>query len=168
MTPTSPTAIPEVDPDSTPSPDSPPLFDPIEAALAATQASTTIEPDEGFFSDDNSSSAGSNASITISSYVRDYNFENRRRYHKFREGRYLFPNNENEQDREDMKHAMIVNLCGGLLHFAPIGEHPQRVLDIGTGTGIWCIDRGYPISLLLICLCEESFSVWEVQMRGYG
>jgi hypothetical protein len=168
MTPTSPTAIPEVDPDSTPIPDSPPLFDPIEAALAATQASTTIEPDEGFFSDDNSSSAGSNASITIASYVRDYNFENGRRYHKFREGRYVFPNDENEQDREDMKHAMIVNLCGGLLHFAPIGEHPQRILDVGTGTGIWCIDSGYPISILLIRLCEESCGVWEIQMRGYG
>lgn len=29
---------------------------------------------------------------------------------------------------------------------APIGSHPQRVLDIGTGTGIWCIDMAdqYP------------------------
>ena len=28
------------------------------------------------------------------------------------------------------------------LHLAPIGKHPQRILDLGTGTGIWCIDMG--------------------------
>jgi ribosomal protein L11 methylase PrmA len=28
------------------------------------------------------------------------------------------------------------------LHLAPIGENPQRILDVGTGTGIWAIDMG--------------------------
>lgn len=28
---------------------------------------------------------------------------------------------------------------GGHLHLAPIGPNPQKVLDIGTGTGIWAI-----------------------------
>jgi hypothetical protein len=67
-------------------------------------------------------------------------FENGRRYHKFREGAYNFPNDETEQDREDMKHAMVVNLCGRRLHFADIGENPQNILDMGTGTGIWAIE----------------------------
>lgn len=79
----------------------------------------------------------------MSSSVRDYAFENSRRYHKFQEGRYHFPNDEPEQEREDMKHAMIVNLCNGKLHFAPL-ENPQKVLDIGTGTGIWAIDSKRP------------------------
>jgi hypothetical protein len=39
-----------------------------------------------------------------------------------------------------MKHAMIVNLCGGKLHFAPIGDDPQNIIDLGTGTGIWFMD----------------------------
>jgi hypothetical protein len=44
---------------------------------------------------------------------------------------------------------------GGELHFAPIGENPQRILDLGTGTGIWAIDMGdkvrfYPSLCLLI------------------
>ncbi|KAB5516968.1 S-adenosyl-L-methionine-dependent methyltransferase [Coniochaeta sp. 2T2.1] len=44
-----------------------------------------------------------------------------------------------------MKHAMVVSVCDGKLHFAPL-SHPQRILDIGTGTGIWAIDMGdeYP------------------------
>lgn len=29
---------------------------------------------------------------------------------------------------------------GGKLHLAPIGDNPQKILDIGTGTGIWAID----------------------------
>ncbi|KAH8777321.1 hypothetical protein F5883DRAFT_543312 [Diaporthe sp. PMI_573] len=48
------------------------------------------------------------ATTSMSSSVRDYAFENSRRYHKFQEGRYHFPNDEPEQEREDMKHAMIV------------------------------------------------------------
>lgn len=38
-----------------------------------------------------------------------------------------------------MKHAMVKMLCGQL-YFAPIGEHPHEILDIGTGTGIWAIE----------------------------
>lgn len=64
--------------------------------------------------DEHSSDAGyetdmaSCATTSMSSSVRDYAFENSRRYHKFQEGRYHFPNDEPEQEREDMKHAMIV------------------------------------------------------------
>jgi methylase of polypeptide subunit release factors len=30
---------------------------------------------------------------------------------------------------------------GGKLWFAPL-EDPKRILDLGTGTGIWCIEMG--------------------------
>ncbi|TVY80614.1 Secondary metabolism regulator, partial [Lachnellula suecica] len=85
------------------------------------------------------------ASTSVSSSMRDYAFENGRRYHRFREGAYNFPNDDSEQEREDMKHAMMVNLCQ-TLHFAPIGPNPQNILDMGTGTGIWAIEMGeqYP------------------------
>ncbi|KAI8285994.1 hypothetical protein K4K60_000813 [Colletotrichum sp. SAR11_57] len=83
--------------------------------------------------------------MSLSPSIRDYNFENKRRYHKFKEGRYLLPNDDPEQEREDMKHALIVNLCDGALHNAPL-NNPRKILDIGTGTGIWAIDMGddYP------------------------
>lgn len=118
-----------------------------DSRQAESQAETTIEADPAFTGaggsghDDEAygSDATSRASTSVSSSVRDYAFENNRRYHKFQEGRYHFPNDEPEQEREDMKHAMIVNLCNGRLHYAPL-KNPQMVLDVGTGTGIWAID----------------------------
>ncbi|KAG5984481.1 hypothetical protein E4U55_004604 [Claviceps digitariae] len=95
------------------------------------------ESDGGYDSDGFSS-----GSTSAESSVRDYMFENGRRYHRFREGHYNFPNEDVEQEREDMKHAMVKLLCSQKLHFAPIGNNPQEILDIGTGTGIWAIEMG--------------------------
>src|ERR1700737_1906171 len=81
------------------------------------QAETTIEAADPDEDDGYQSDRLSSRSTSVTSSVRDYAFENGRRYHKFREGTYQFPNDESEQEREDMKHAMIVNLCGGRLHF---------------------------------------------------
>lgn len=49
-----------------------------------------------------------------------------------------------------MKHAMTQMLCNGLLHFAPIGDNPQNIIDLGTGTGIWALDMAdkYPSALV--------------------
>jgi trans-aconitate methyltransferase len=37
-------------------------------------------------------------------------------------------------------HEMISIILDGRLHISPIGTHPQHCLDIGAGSGIWCID----------------------------
>ncbi|KFY92876.1 hypothetical protein V498_04686 [Pseudogymnoascus sp. VKM F-4517 (FW-2822)] len=52
---------------------------------------------------------------------------------------------------KDMKHAMLMELTDGKLFYAPIGENPQKILDIGTGTGIWAIEVGdlYPSAHIL-------------------
>ncbi|KAF4962544.1 hypothetical protein FSARC_9322 [Fusarium sarcochroum] len=63
-----------------------------------------------------------------------------RRYHAFHEGTYLVPNDDEEQGRMDLVHHIYSLLLEGKLHTAPIGDSPQRVLDLGTGTGIWAID----------------------------
>ena len=41
-----------------------------------------------------------------------------------------------------MYHHIMTLRCNGELHLAPIGPNTQRILDIGTGTGIWAIDMG--------------------------
>lgn len=42
-------------------------------------------------------------------------------------------------NREDMKHHMWRLVLDGALHLSPIGEYPQRILDVGTGSGIWAM-----------------------------
>ncbi|KAF5490165.1 Secondary metabolism regulator LAE1 [Colletotrichum fructicola] len=85
-------------------------------------------------------------SASLTSSVLDHEYENGRRFHRFRHGRYPMPNDETEQDREDMKHTMFLELLDGDLFLAPIGDDPQKIIDIGTGTGKWAIEVGdlYP------------------------
>ncbi|KAF8544207.1 S-adenosyl-L-methionine-dependent methyltransferase [Trichophaea hybrida] len=52
------------------------------------------------------------------------------------------PTDEKEQDRLDLHHEIMLQLLHGNYHLAPL-DNPQRILDIGTGTGIWAIDIAY-------------------------
>ncbi|EWG54720.1 hypothetical protein FVEG_12855 [Fusarium verticillioides 7600] len=54
--------------------------------------------------------------------------------------RYPIPNDDAEQNRDDMKHAMMLELTNGNLFFSPIVGNPQKIIDLATGTGIWAID----------------------------
>ncbi|RPB10755.1 S-adenosyl-L-methionine-dependent methyltransferase [Morchella conica CCBAS932] len=117
--------------------------------ITATNPHSSIEVDPGYdkseSSDEgyNSSTKGSTDSIGSSIYA--YRYENGRRYHAYCEGQYPLPNDETEQDRLDIVHHINLLLLSGELHVAPL-SNPQRILDIGTGTGIWVIDMAeqYP------------------------
>ncbi|KFY68284.1 hypothetical protein V496_01204 [Pseudogymnoascus sp. VKM F-4515 (FW-2607)] len=84
--------------------------------------------------------------LSLTNEANEYVFENGRRYHGYKPGRYMLPNDENEMDREDIKHHISMLITEGRLHLAPIGPDPQVILDIGTGTGIWAMDTAdlYP------------------------
>jgi ubiquinone/menaquinone biosynthesis C-methylase UbiE len=92
---------------------------------------------------DNFSNYGSEDSASfyssLLSYATDYYWENGRRYHAHQGGRYMLPNDEVELDREDMKHHEFMLITDFKLHLSPIGDNPQRILDLGTGTGIWAM-----------------------------
>lgn len=45
------------------------------------------------------------------------------------------PVDELELDRIDQKHRLYTILLGDKLFLAPISPNPQRVLDLGTGSG---------------------------------
>ncbi|KAM0226435.1 hypothetical protein ACHAQD_000356 [Fusarium lateritium] len=88
---------------------------------------------------------------SLTESIRQHIMDGNLRYHSYRQGRYLFPNDEAEQDREELKHNLTVYLCDGKLFFAPIEpllEKGAEVLDLGTGIGKWCIDLAdnYPKS----------------------
>ncbi|KAF2499279.1 S-adenosyl-L-methionine-dependent methyltransferase [Lophium mytilinum] len=51
-----------------------------------------------------------------------------------------WPNDEQQSDQNDIMHHIFNLTLDGELFLAPIGKHPQRVLDVGTGTGIWAIE----------------------------
>ncbi|KAI5844349.1 S-adenosyl-L-methionine-dependent methyltransferase [Tricharina praecox] len=94
------------------------------------------------FEDSLYSSGSESSTASLSSSVLDYVYENGRRYHAFRAGQYALPNDETEQDRLDMMHHIYSMMLRGRLHLAPIPKDASRILDIGTGTGIWAIDMG--------------------------
>lgn len=77
---------------------------------------------------------------SLLSDVKNYAYENGRRYHSYREGHYVLPNDEQEQDRQDLLHHVRNLVLNGALFRAPVGKNIQRALDLGTGTGIWAID----------------------------
>ncbi|KAI9864789.1 MAG: hypothetical protein M1813_002559 [Trichoglossum hirsutum] len=103
---------------------------------------TSIEVDPTLKADSTYGDEISNYTASLTSSVQNYHYENGRRYHAYREGSYVMPNDERENNRLDIFHHIHSLMLGGRLHLAPIGENPQRILDIGTGTGIWAIEMG--------------------------
>ncbi|KYG42893.1 hypothetical protein M433DRAFT_72859, partial [Acidomyces richmondensis BFW] len=78
---------------------------------------------------------------SLTSSVVDYQYENGRRYHSYREGIYHLPNDEHEQERLDLQHHIYRVALDGRLYSAPLPkEQIHDVLDVGCGTGLWCID----------------------------
>lgn len=59
-----------------------------------------------------------------------------------KDGSYNFPNDEGENDRLDLQHHLFCLTFDGNIFTAPIPKDQaiHRVLDVGTGTGIWAID----------------------------
>ncbi|EGC49865.1 conserved hypothetical protein [Histoplasma capsulatum var. duboisii H88] len=61
------------------------------------------------------------------------------RYHGYKDGAYYAPNDEKANETLDIGHHAYLLLLKKKLYLAPI-RNPQKVLDVGTGTGIWAID----------------------------
>ncbi|ERF72485.1 hypothetical protein EPUS_07694 [Endocarpon pusillum Z07020] len=76
---------------------------------------------------------------SLSESITDYPVTWGRRYHKYKEGSYLFPNDTMECDRLDLQYQALKMLHDDQIYFAPLKD-PKRILDIGTGTGIWPIE----------------------------
>ncbi|KXH60988.1 methyltransferase domain-containing protein [Colletotrichum salicis] len=98
--------------------------------------------------------------LSITSSIFDYQFENGRSYHSMSEGKYVYPNDDSELIRYDLQHHLWLVTLEGELATSPGRETAKRVLDLGTGTGIWAIDFGElwlaPKAILTGCTTNSS------------
>ncbi|KAI1394160.1 S-adenosyl-L-methionine-dependent methyltransferase [Hypoxylon trugodes] len=109
---------------------------PIEAA-----ADQDYEP---FDDADSALGPGDNASSTASltESILQYRTLNGRTYHsgKVGSGGYWGPNDERQNEALDINHHFMTLSLGGKLFLSPLKEDIEKILDIGTGTGLWAID----------------------------
>ncbi|CAJ2502354.1 Uu.00g097480.m01.CDS01 [Anthostomella pinea] len=82
------------------------------------------------------------STASASSSIFHYRILNGRTYYseRFGEDRYWSPNDERQSEAMDMIHSFLRLCLDGKLHLAPIEDNVQKILDIGTGTGIWAVD----------------------------
>ncbi|TEA12761.1 Secondary metabolism regulator LAE1 [Colletotrichum sidae] len=117
-------------------------------AANATAHGPEIEADfedEAISADDASDRATSiaSSSTSLASSILQHRLENGRTYHKYRDGKYLYPNDERESERLDLQHNIYLLTLNHKLGLAPPNKKDsgvKRVLDVGTGTGIWAMD----------------------------
>lgn len=76
---------------------------------------------------------------SVASSIYDYERSHGRTYHAYHQGKYQLPNDVDEQSRIEVKYHAIRLALKNTLFYAPI-KHPQSILDVGTGTGLWAID----------------------------
>ncbi|KAI0112833.1 S-adenosyl-L-methionine-dependent methyltransferase [Daldinia grandis] len=99
--------------------------------------------DEADDNDDANSAVGSSiqsstGSLTESIYA--YRVLHGRTFNAPKTSEYWAPNDEQQNEGLDLLHNAALMVLGDELFLAPVGENPQKVLDVGTGTGIWAID----------------------------
>lgn len=93
--------------------------------------------DEGLGDEDDDS----DGSMSVRTSIYEHSYANGRRYHRYRHGRYPIPNDEKEQTREDILHTMMLEATDGRLYYSPLDEdRVQKIIDLGTGTGLWAIE----------------------------
>jgi SAM-dependent methyltransferase len=97
--------------------------------------------DDGDFEDEGYGHSSSSSYLSsLPTHVRQGVCENGRIYASYGQHMQGMPIDEQEQDRNDLQHRKFNLLLGDRLHLAPIGESPQKLLDLGTGSGIWAMD----------------------------
>ncbi|KZL66337.1 SAM-dependent methyltransferase, partial [Colletotrichum tofieldiae] len=107
-----------------------------EPELGAIEADPVIGDDELSEAETGSISTSSTASLSES--ITEYRRILGRTYTQKTD--YWGPNDEKQNEGLELAHYWECLFFDDKLFLAPIGNNPQKVLDLGTGTGIWAID----------------------------
>ncbi|KAM0797878.1 S-adenosyl-L-methionine-dependent methyltransferase [Usnea florida] len=97
---------------------------------------------DGFRYDDDGDTEsvfGDSSRMSLDSDLRHYRIENNRKYHAYRDGEYWAPHDDEALRLDIYAHHMFILTLNNELFLAPL-RNPKRVIDIGTGIGIWASD----------------------------
>ncbi|TDZ32612.1 Secondary metabolism regulator LAE1 [Colletotrichum spinosum] len=120
---------------------------PTPIAQGPADSTVPVLAAEEFTDEESATERGSiaSSSTSVSSSIREYRTENGRTYHKYKDGKYSYPNDNREVERLDLQHNLFLLTFDNKLGTAPAaaeGSNVKRVLDVGTGSGIWAIEFG--------------------------
>ncbi|GAB1317063.1 Methyltransferase [Madurella fahalii] len=124
-----------------------------EAATAQTTAEGTgilpaehwaVPPEDDGRDDDSALGSFISSTASLTSSIVDYRTLHGRTYHSERgNAQYWGANDDAQLESMDIAHHSFTLALDGKLFLAPLKEEKlklQKVLDVGTGTGIWAID----------------------------
>ena len=123
---------------------------PVANSPAPQNVELVADDDESEGDGDSAFGAGSD-NTSVASSILKYRMINGRPYHAFKaeEGvNYIFPNDDRENERLDVQHNIFLLSQKNELYLSPAGKNGHklnRVLDVGTGTGLWAIEFGMDI-----------------------
>ncbi|KAK0508910.1 hypothetical protein JMJ35_008281 [Cladonia borealis] len=100
--------------------------------------SAEIPVDEGY-EDDGSSIFEDSSRMSMVSSFKHYRLENNRKYHTYRDGAYWMPHDDEALRLDLIAHHLFLLTFNDKLMLAPL-QNPKRVIDIGTGIGVWASD----------------------------
>ena len=93
------------------------------------------DEDEGYVGD----SKRSSFATSVASKVSRLSWEDGRGYPNYGRHEYGLPVDDREQERLAQQHQQLYLLLGKRYLLAPIGNSPERILDLATGTGQWAM-----------------------------
>ncbi|KAI2470355.1 S-adenosyl-L-methionine-dependent methyltransferase [Annulohypoxylon bovei var. microspora] len=131
--------------------------------IPAAHAEDELEDD---FDDDADSALGddtASSTNSITASILEYRTIKGRTYHSEKhESNYFAPNDEQQMHSQDITHHYLTVMLGDKLFLAPVNDDIEKVLDVGTGTGIWAIDVGdqYPNAEVLGTDLSPTQPLW--------
>jgi len=126
-----------------------PAVAPVEPEESGEQADSDSEPEEQVWAEADSAYGSSiySDTDTLESGLWEYRTHHGRTFHApYGNADSWIPNDARLNSSLDCFHAAVLLALDDKLFLSPIGDHPQRILDVGTGTGLWALDvaEAYP------------------------
>ncbi|ROT36133.1 S-adenosyl-L-methionine-dependent methyltransferase [Sodiomyces alkalinus F11] len=136
---------PKKSPAQSPSESSPPTENVIETDTSST-TNSNIEADSWTDDQGYAESTSTSYLTSIASDIRRGIEDNGRIYAAYGIHKPWLPTDDLELDRNDLQHYKFYLLMKEQFHLAPLVANPHKILDLGTGSGIWAMDMAdkYP------------------------